>query len=271
MVTHGCIANLDIPEATIPNATFKQAFELGRRVSPNFARTRPIRWAAIHFPEAARDALAHDESRQWKEVLYPLYGAYHTLLRARLPVGIVTDSQLEEGCVGGYRVLFLPTPERLTPRMRWVLQAAPKNNLQIVKQRESWQWHEVDDGLRHAASEFMAEIQPAMDTVPVRVIGGPAKMHAVYFWHRWLDRTTIALTNDFAWVYTGHTPEPDKIAELTEPPQPCQDVAILIRRKKPRRIIESVSGATLTAESHPQGWVVQVPDFEHMAVVVVEY
>jgi hypothetical protein len=202
-----------------------------------------------------------------------LYGAYHTLLRAHLPAGIVTDSQLEEGRLDGYRVLFLPAPKRLTPRMQEVVQAfRSRNDSLVIEQQDSWQWHEPDGGLGRAAAEFLAELEPAMDTVSIRVAGGPQKMHAVCFTHRLLDRTTIALTNDFSWVHTGHTPEPDKIAELTRQPLSCQGVTIGFRRnEQPRRIIESVRGKELAAESNPGGWSVKVPDFAHMAVVVVEY
>ena len=115
MVAHGCIANLDVAEATIPNAMFEKAFALGARISPALAGTVPLRWAAVHYPEDARNALAPDQIRQWKDVLYPLYGAYRALLRARLPVGVVTDSQLEEGLLGP---VTLPDFFRRSPEWR---------------------------------------------------------------------------------------------------------------------------------------------------------
>lgn len=272
MVAHGCIANLDVPEMTIPNAMFKPAFDLGRRVSPAFADARPTRWAVIHFPEAARDALAPDESRQWKEVLYPVYGAYRTLLRAHLPVGIITDSQLEEGRFDGARVLFLPAPESLTPRMRDAVRRAAANGVRVVEQRDAWQWHVPDGGASRAGAELMDAVRPSLDTVQIRVSGGPEKMHAVCFTHHHLDRTTVALTNDFSWVYTGAAPEPDRIPELTRPPLPCRDVKLLVRREgRPRRVFESVSGKELTAVAGDDGWIIKVPEFEHMSVVMVEY
>ena len=224
MVAHGCIANLDIAESTIPNSMFAEAFELGDRVSPYLAGSKPARWAALHYAEHARDALAPDQSRQWKQVLYPLYGAYRTLLRAHLPVGVVTDSQLEQGLLDGYCALFLPAADHLTPRMQTALEAFKSRGGSVIEQRESWRWHVPDGGLERAASEFMAEISPQLASVPIRVKGGPEKMHAVGYTHRTLDRVTVALANDFSWVHTGGSPNPEETAGLAEPPPPCRGV-----------------------------------------------
>ena len=125
---------------------FDEAFELGDRVSPYFAGTTPTRWAALHYAEHARDALAPDESGQWKQVLYPLYGAYRTLLRAHLPVGVVTDSQLEQGRLDGYRVLFLPAADRLTPR-----DASGGRGIQVARRTGDRATGILADGTRRTA------------------------------------------------------------------------------------------------------------------------
>jgi hypothetical protein len=38
-----------------PVAGLKQAFALGKLVSPHLARTKPLRWAPVHFGERSRD------------------------------------------------------------------------------------------------------------------------------------------------------------------------------------------------------------------------
>jgi len=272
MVTHGCIANLDIAEATIPNPMFEKAFALGKRVSPYFAGTTPLRWAAVHYAESARDALAPDEIRQWKEVLYPIYGAYRTFLRAHLPVGVITDSQLEEGLLEGYQVLFLPAPEQLTPRMKAVVESFKTRGGTVVEQRESWQWHAQDGGQQLAATAFMGELSAKADSAAVRVDGGSERMHSVCYAHRKTGRLTIALANDFSWVYTGRVPDPSEVAELTKMPPPCQGVKILVRRnEKPARVFDAVTGETLASEMTSDGLTINVPDFEYMAVIVVEF
>jgi hypothetical protein len=272
MVTHGSIANLDVAEATIPNSMFKKAFALGERVSPHFAGTTPLRWAAVHYAESARNALAPDEIHQWKEVLYPVYGAYRALLRARLPVGVVTDSQLEEGLLDGYRVLFLPAPDHLTPRMEAAVRDFKSRGGTVVGQREAWQWHARNDGQQRTTEAFMEQLSGVLDSAAIRVVGGPEKMHSVCYTHREADRLTIALANDFSWVYTGRAPDATQVAELTKTPPPCRDVTIVLRRsEKPKRVFEAASGSILAFESTHDGVTIAVPEFEHMAVVVVEY
>ena len=271
MVTHGCVANLDVPERTIPNSMFAKAFALGARISPYLAETRPVRWAAIHFAEQARDALAPDEIRQWQQVLYPICGAYQTLLRAHLPVGLVTDSQLEEGSLDGYQVLFLPAPGKLTVPMKAAVERFKATGGTVVDQQESWQWHVPQAGQQHAAKAFLNELAGASASVPSRVTGGPEKMHAGYFVHRDTGRLTIALTNDFSWVYTGRPPARKDVARLTKAPPPCQDVRILLQRhSQPAKVFDAVSGKRLNAKLSPDGLQIAVPDFEYLSLVVVE-
>ena len=63
-------------------------------------------------------------------------------------------------------------------------------------------------------------------------------MHVVSFDHRQRDQMTIALTNEFSWVYTGHPPESGDIAALTKIPPPCRDVSLrLLRLDQPTRVL----------------------------------
>lgn len=228
--------------------------------------------APAHSAEQARDALAPEQSRQWKQILYPLYGAYRTLLRSHLPVGVVTDSQLEQGLLDGYRVLFLAAPDRLTARMKTAVEAFRSRGGLVIENQDTWQWHAPDGGLELAAAEFTAEISPQLAYAPIHVKGGPEKMHAVSYTHRTLDRLTIALANDFSWVYTGHTPDPETIGNLTKTPQPCRGVTVTIRRdEQPKRVFDAFSGKALSVDFGPQGLTVEVPEFEYLSVVVVEF
>jgi hypothetical protein len=272
MVAHGCIANLDVAENTIPNPMFRRAFDLGNRVSPYFAGTTPTRWAGLHFAEHARDELAPDESAQWKQVLYPFYGAYRTLLRARLPAGVVTDSQLAEGRLDGFQVLFLPAADRLTPEMQAAVETFRSRGGLVIRQQDRWQWHAADGGLDRAAAELMAELSPRLSSVTVRVAGGPETMHAVSFTHRTRDRLTVALANDFSWVSTGRLPDSGEIAESGPVPPSCREVTLDIRRSgQPQRVFEAVSGQALPVVARGQRRMIRVPEFEHLSVVVVEF
>src|SRR5262245_24514726 len=124
VLTFGAIANMDAHEGSLithidkrgktPVEGLKQAFALGKRVSPYLARSRPLRWAAVHFGELSRNRRGAHYVTMWQEVLWPLLGAYQVLSEDGLPVGIVNDDQLEGGELDGYALLILPNPKELT-------------------------------------------------------------------------------------------------------------------------------------------------------------
>ncbi|MBD3291614.1 MAG: hypothetical protein GF393_01715, partial [Armatimonadia bacterium] len=118
IMAHGCVANIDCSEREIPNMDYAAAYDLGERVSPALAHRRPVKWAAIHYSELARDSFTGDSEGAWREVLHPVYSAYEALFRERLPVRFITDCQLEEGVPEGYQALFVPAPSHLTDAMR---------------------------------------------------------------------------------------------------------------------------------------------------------
>jgi len=140
---------------------FKPAFELGDRVSPYFAGTMPLRWALVHYSEAAKDRYALDGVECWRKVLFPVYGMYLALFRAHLPVGVITDSQLEEGVPGGCRVLLVPAPDDLTDRMRQVVERFEADGGAVVRHRPEWAWHDPEgQQLATDADMYQAVVEP---------------------------------------------------------------------------------------------------------------
>lgn len=279
LIAHGAIANLDHSEATIPDPElFSEAVALGNRIAPAFAGTRPLRWAAVHFSEHARDHYLPDEALAWKSVLYPVYGAFTTLLRARLPVGIVTDGQLEQGRLEGYRVLFLPAPAHLTGPMQQAVERFRREGGLVVAQKPGWDWHQPEGGMAAVGKRFLDEIAPALPSAPVRVTGGPEKMHAIPFADSRGRRITVALVNDFSWVFTGsrRTRQGEPIPGVEErinrpPPPPCQGVTVHVRRRdEPVRVYDAATGKPLEATPAGAGLRIDVPTFDCVSVVVVE-
>ncbi len=274
VMTHGCIANLDIPEATIPNMMFAKAFALGNKVSKHFAGRMPLRWAAVHYSEYARDHFLVDEVERVKRVLYPTYAAYAALLRARLPVGVVTDTQLEQGLLDGYKVLFLPAPQLLTQRMRAAVASFKARGGLVVKNRPEWLWHDAKAGAR-ATEEFMAVVSDAAKAAPVQAFGGPEKMHVVAFVSEDRKRLTVSLCNDFSWVYTGRRKTRDgktiDVSRFTKAPPPCRGVKVVLRgMDRPKRVVEGVSGRPLEARPGAHGLEIALPPFDSMAVVALK-
>lgn len=271
VLAHGSIANLDVGERAIPDMMFRPAFELGEKVSPHLAGARPVRWAALHYSELARDRHVLNPHAAWEQVLYPLYGAYLALLRQRVPVGIVTDSQLAEGRLSGYKVLFLPAADSLTEEMRVAVARFEQSGGVVIRQQASWQWHSPD-GQDAAIAVFLRIAGREASSLPVRVTGGPERMHAVAFTRADNRPTTIALANDFSWVYTGRRPSKKELAEMPQPPPPCRDVKVILPAEpRPKSLVEVITGRELTAVPTSGGLVVSLPDFDHMAVVAISY
>ncbi len=279
MIGHGCVANLDHGEGSIPDpALFRAAVAMGNRVSPYFAGRRPLRWAAIHYPDMARYSRLADKLALWKDVIYPVYGAYHSLLRRHRPVGIVSDSQLEAGLLKGYKTLFLPLPGELTENMKKAVAAFKAGGGIVISQQTDWRWHLKGAEGRKTVQKFTEAIRPADTATPFTVTGGPQEMHVSAFVDRSGGKMTVAMMNDTSWVWTGAI-RPKQDAEMlaklrsVKPPKPCRNVTLRLRPgRKPARVFEAVSARPLQfAVAKGGSTVVKVPEFAVMAVICVEF
>jgi hypothetical protein len=265
IMVHGCVANIDCSEREIPNMDYAAAYDLGNRVSPYLAHRRPVNWVAIHYSELARDAYTGDAASAWREVLHPVYSAYEALFREHLPARFLTDCQLEEGVPDGYNAVFVPAPESLTETMRQKLAAFEGAGGTVIENSDDWAWHDPD--ARESAMEaFLAELP---NEPPVKVSGGPELMHATAF--EGDDGLTVALANEFAWVHTGRHPDKERLDELTTPPPPCQNVTVALAGTDwPETVHEAVSGRDLPARQVNGHVEIDVPTFQHMAVLTAE-
>lgn len=257
VLTHGGVASIDIAEAMPTNPVFAAPFALWDRVAPYLGGARPLRWAAIHFPEWQRDRLATDPAQAWERVLTPFYAAFRLLLRARVPVGMVTDDQLEKGLLDGYAVLVEPDSQSSTSAMRTVFEAFAGNGGRVVARSRTW----LDD------------LHALVEEAPVRALGGPERMHAVPHVQADSGTTAVALVNDFSWVRTGRQYTPARGWVPPPDPSPVPDASsVRVRfrgRAVPSTALEAVSGSSLPVRSVEGGWEVEVPSFDPMAVVVV--
>lgn len=293
IIAHGLIANLDVAESRLPERELlSDAVALGNRVAPAFAGRRPLRWALVHFSERSRDYYWPDEAEAWRQVLYPTYGAFTALLRARLPVGIITDSQLEQGRLEGCGVLFLPSSDQLTDAMRRALAQFEARGGLVIRQRPQWAWHETG-GVARCSASFLEAVAKAALSPPVQATGGPEKMHLIGFRPADRARLTVALVNDFSWVQTGGKPQPPapnhdakppaRLSTEGEdqptlgdgadgPPAPCRTVTVILRdQRRPSTVAELVTGRSLPVTGSSGRWTVQVPDFDCLAVLDVSF
>jgi hypothetical protein len=279
LIAFGCIANMDVDEQSLlsrkdpspgktPLDALRAAFALGRVVSPHLAGAQPLRWAALHFAERARNARGADYRRAWQEVLWPLVGAFQAVSEDGLPVGIVNDFQLERGELDGYRVLVLADAAKLTAGQRRAVAAFAGAGGAVIENDPAWAWS--DSARQEAAfSAFRAALRPHARSAPLRVAGGPEGRYGVAY--RAVDRLVVAVTNDFGWVQlTDRRNIPD---EVNPPASPAEGVTISWGRglaQLPRlRAVEVVSGRTLTVEAAAGRFRVRLPPFPHLALLVV--
>jgi hypothetical protein len=272
----------DDPEGATPREAARAVFELGQRVSPYLSGSRPVRWAGVHFSELSRNRRGGDFLRAWSEVLWPVLGAFGVLTDDGLPVGIVNDRQLAIGELSGYRLLFLPNPGELTTnQLRSVGRFAARGGW-VLTNRPSWRWSDPErSGEAHRALRHVVRLVRWLSEPRVRVTGGPRGLHGVAYENR-DGRLAVAVTNDYRWVQIQ--PRPVRVGEGTHyhdglrvtdeihpPPPPVRDAVVVLRdRRRPSRIVEVLSGLELDTEETPSGLRVRLPEFQYLALVVVE-
>jgi hypothetical protein len=289
ILAFGCIANMDVDEPTLvppheiaaegktPAPALRAAFKLGRDVSSHLAAAQPVRWAAVHFPEIARNA-REDAKAAWKEVLWPMVGGFQALSEDGLPVGIVNDEQLAGDGLAGYRVLFLPDPDGLSVAQQQAVASFLSRGGVVVENNTAWAWS--DPSARDAAfAAFRAAIQQRLTSAPVRVTGRPHGSYGVPY--RSGNRLVVAVTNDFSWIQITNeeTGSPDVVANKA---LDATGVRVTWRKGQglpeswgpfpfPRlRAFEAVKQKWLPVHPvFPSGYRVDLPAFSFLAVLVV--
>jgi hypothetical protein len=287
LLTFGCIANMDVDEQSLrrnkpphdgktPLEALEAAFDLGRRTSPHLADARPVRWAAVHFAERARNDRDDDYRSAWEEVLWPLVGPFQAFSEDGAPVGVVNDYQLERGELAGYRVLVLPV-SKLTPGQQQAVAAFRSRGGIVIENDPDWGWSDPDTrGAAFAA--FRAALGNRGAAPPLRVTGAPRRCYSVAYLSR--GQLVVAVTNDFSWVQiTKRRNVPDHV---NEPAPPVAGVQVTWRKGYglpetwdwfpfPRlRAFEAVSGRALTVDPFRGGYRVGLPEFQYMALLVVQ-
>jgi hypothetical protein len=281
LLTFGCIANMDVyerniggggdvPQGKTPIAALKDAFALGNAVSPHLAGTRTLRWAAIHFSESSRNAHWGNYPAAWREVLWPLVGAYQVLTEEGVPVGIVNDDQLEHGELDGYRLLVLPNPGGLSPTQLRAVTAFRLNGGTVIENNPLWPWSDPNAG-DAAAAAFRNAVGAHVKAAPLRVSGGPTGRYAVAY--HTSKRLAVAVTNDFSWVQIRWTAN-----EINAAPPPATGVRVTWRKgqglleptnRLRLRAVEAISGKRLNVEETSRTYHVALPRFRFMALLVV--
>ena len=267
VVTHGCIASLSIDKEQIPDFMFQDAFSLGNKISHYFTNFTSYNFTAIHYSETARDQYATRPQMALKYVIYPVYGAFSILLRKRIPVSFVTDSQLEEGKLEGVKVLFVPCRDGLSLPMIEKIDEFVENGGVVLHNIKNWEWHK-SKGCEEAKKQFLSQIEPALAKLQVQVLGGPKKMHVATYVSPDRKSLTISLCNDFSWVHTGRK----KPVKKTFEPSKCSGVSCRVSGiGELRSAFDAVSGKELSWIDEGSTTSINLPDFQFMAVLVLKF
>lgn len=274
-VTYGCIASMNVTlrnldkDAQESLQLFRSSFDMGKKISPHLAYTRPIPWAAIHVSEKSRNARLGDMKRMWREFFSPTLGAVAAVKQSHVPWVSLNDNQLVEGLSPDTRVLILPWPEELTSAQQQVVKDFEKRAGHVVRLDPAAGWSSKvnkPDLLR----DLRATIKRMCDSAPVRV-EGPERMHAVCFRSPDAKRIVVCLANSWSWFRCTREPDP-KLNDGTEPP-PCADISIVLppSADRPKKVFDAIGGRVLFAEPAVGAMRVSVPAFQVGACVVLEY
>jgi hypothetical protein len=280
ILTYGGIANMDVSEDTIATKrdvadktsvqALKSAFALGDQVSPYLADTQPLRWAAVHYSELSRNLRAGNDERMWREVLWPFTGAFGVLSREALPVGIVNDYQLQKGQLDGYKVLFLPNPDELTPEQKNVIDEFKKKGGIVLKNNPEWDWSNPDK-LETAKTAFKEVIQKYKASSPIEVNGSMNNLHVVPYIKQAKDEMIVCITQNFDWVQISGAITTNE-EKINEPPTSVHDVKVTIYTKQaPKKVFDAVSGKQLTVQPGVNCFDVFLPEFQFFAVLVMNW
>lgn len=119
VLTHGATANVNVLEPDLGGAATEErrqaleaVFGLNSKLGSLLVDAKPMRFAAVHYSEDARNQV--DSAEAWLEVVSPVMHAFAALLEANLPVAVLDDEELASGDLGGFAHLFTPLEEELS-------------------------------------------------------------------------------------------------------------------------------------------------------------
>ncbi len=273
-LTYGLIANLDVSEGKLPDPMFENALELGEKVSPYLARTRPVRWAAIHFSERARNLYLTNLEQMYQKLLVPCWQSFRTLNRLRAPIGVVTDQQLENNELTGYELLILPIPGILTVQEQANVDAFEQAGGTVIYLADDPRWY-TQGQQSQIRAELLNSILTQAGDPPVSMTGGPDAAHAVAVMRPDdPSRVVVCIKNDATWIGMLQAHRLDGNYETSDPgilPPPVTGAQLFVKGPVPTAAFDAVKEKALAVIPSGNGVYITVPQFQHLACVVLDY
>lgn len=286
----GVLTAVDSPvlEAT-PRAGLEASFELSEVAGPYLANASPLRHVAVFYSEECRDRIAGGDARvAWQKVLWPMLGGFEGFLRARVPVGVVNDSQLTVDGLQGYQVLYVWDRSAVTQNQATVINQFENSGGTVIEAPAGGQWATLE-GNGHAGNAMYAVAAGYRATSPVSVTGSPGGMRAIAYSQRpgeGVVRLVIAIVNDFSHVQlTGvgrhgigdnraPNPAPGSVSAIVHWKQSIQMDGTTYREPSAAYFVldRSPIRTRLTYAVGPNDqYSATLPRFQHLALVVIEW
>ncbi|MFV0541321.1 MAG: T9SS type A sorting domain-containing protein [Aestuariibaculum sp.] len=275
MISFGNIANIDMREILSPDMDFVDAVTYGNTVSPTFEGTKPARWLLIHFNEKALETHLGTTSAGWTNFLSAFYGAYHSAHEQRIPMGIITDSQIRQGLFQDAKVLFLPNASILSAGLQAKITAFENAGGIVITQNSSWQWHN-SSGFNSAKTAFKALLDNVAER-PFMKSQGSSFYYANYFTKKENDETTFlaSYSNNLEWIITHVGSDPTDYSSGGYPnsaPAPVSGITLTVNSgATPKSVKNVVTGASVSYNISGDKLTLTVPTFQEAALIEIKY
>ncbi|WP_346238380.1 hypothetical protein ABDK00_008980 [Niabella insulamsoli] len=234
IISFGNIANLDMLETAAPDWDFDAAMKTGAPLGPAFFQAKPMRWLLIHYNEKALAAHPCTAQDGWTYCLGPLYGAYNAAQQMKVPVGFITDSQMEEGLFQGAQLLFLPNSEYLSDQSRKQLKKFSDAGGVIIKQESGWDWLSGDIAFIKATKALQKKLRSLSGDNRIQASRGSTFFHVNYFEKMEKDQLTYlaAFSNNLNWI-VSETTQAEATEGLAKSRRPPPVSGIVLQLKRP--------------------------------------
>ncbi|WP_443938508.1 hypothetical protein [Pedobacter sp. MW01-1-1] len=276
LISFGHIANLDIFENLAPDLDFVPAIKYGNTVGSAMIQAKPLRWMLVHYSDAAlEEYVGTNRVPLWKKFLSNLYGGYYVAQEQKYPVGIITDSQIEQGLFQGANVLFLPNREGISPAMQRKINEFKAAGGTVIEANENWKWYAAGapfDQANQALNEVLSSVKarPLMEST-----AGSGFYYANYFSKKNGNNTVLlaAYSNDLNWIVTPHSKaEADELVPACVQPQAIKNIILtVLRAEKPLSVKRVETGENLKYQLEKGKLKVQVPAFQEGSLIEITY
>ncbi|MFV0573785.1 MAG: T9SS type A sorting domain-containing protein [Xanthomarina gelatinilytica] len=278
MISFGNIANIDMKEQAgynPPDMDFVDAVTYGNTVSPAFEGTKPLRWLMIHYNEAALEQHLGHTQAGWTNFLSSFHGAYYSGQQQKLPVGVITDSQLELGLFQGAKVLFLPNTSNISSAIQAQIDAFETNGGVVISEANNWHWQNGGAAFNNAKNALQGLLDGVSERPFMQSNGGGAFYNANYFIKEGATETKYlaSYSNNLEWIIANATsPDYSDSGYPNSAPSPLSGITLTVRSNgTPTSVRDVVTNTPVSYTISGGELTLTVPTFQDAALIEITY